>query len=308
MGPAGAAPGPGAADGRTVHPAPRGAEILVGPPRLPNAVATVVVLGTHRSGTSLVAGMLHALGVRMGPPGNDDAWIYPNWANPTGQYENPELTDLLHRLLDFDGEEPRWDPRWADLGAPLAAFRPDLERFVDRTRGPLWGFKHPWALLILGGILGDLPDPRFVVVRRRLDEVVDSLHRRDGLSAAEATRVSEELLGRLERLLAEHPDVPTLRLEYAEVVADPARTAGRIVEFLALHPGAEAIARAEALVVRGPPLRRAIRHRAAHDLATLPARYGWLLSKDLRERSRFTATHLYRSLPRELYRILRAMA
>ncbi len=269
---------------------------------------TVVVLGTHRSGTSLVTGMLHTLGVRMGPPGADDRWIYPSWANPTGQFENPEFTDLLHRFLDFDGEEPRWDPAWDDLSGRTATYLPEFARLVRRTESDLWGWKHPWSLLVLEPLLPELHGPTFVVVRRNLSEVIDSLHRRDGLSAPEAERVTQELWHRMDRILAAHPEVPTLAFDYTDVSKDPDGTVTRLVEFVGVTSTPETRARAAGMVIRGPALRRAIRHLAAHDLATLPSRYGWLLAKDLRERSRFTARHLTKSLPREAYRILRATA
>lgn len=269
-------------------------------------MTTVLVLGTHRSGTSLVTGMLQSMGVPMGPKGTDDAWIYPNWANPTGQYENPELTDLLHRFLDFDGEEPRWDPRWDDLRARTATYLPEFQAFIARTRSDLWGWKHPWSLLVLDALLPSLPDARFVVVRRKLDEVVDSLYRRDGLSKAEAEKVTHELWARLDALERDHPGIPRIDLTYEEVLKDPEGCARRLAEFLGIPATGDQLRRAAGLVIRGPVLRRAIRRYAAKDLLSLPIRYGWLLKKDLRERSRFTASHLYRSLPRETYRILRA--
>lgn len=267
---------------------------------------TVLVLGTHRSGTSLVTGMLHALGVPMGPKGEDDRWICPNWANPTGQYENPEFTDLLHKFLDFDGEEPRWDDRWDDLRGRTAEYLPAFSALVRRTESELWGWKHPWTLLVLEALLPTLKHPYFVIVRRDLDEVVDSLYRRDGLTRPEAEKVTRELWDRLEAIERAHPEVPTISLTYAEVVRDPEGIARRLAGFLGITPSPEQIARAVALVIRGPVLRRAIRRHAVTDFVSLPSRYGWLLKKDLRERSRFTASHLYRSLPREGYRILRA--
>src|SRR4029077_3389654 len=107
-------------------------------------------------------------------------------------------------------------------------------------------------------------------------------------------------------LLGSHPEVPSIAFDYAELTRDPAASVARLVEFLELHPPPGARERAAALVVRGPALRRAIRRLAAHDLTTLPLRYGWVLAKDPREGSPFIARQLTRGLPRETYRILRA--
>lgn len=252
--------------------------------------------------------MLHTLGVRMGPPGPDERWIYPSWANPTGQYENPEFSELLHEFLDFDGEEPRWDPSWDDLTERTRLYLPRFVQLVRRTESDLWGWKQAWSMLVLDSLLSEIRNPCFVVVRRDLPGVVDSLHRRDGLTRAEAEKVSREVWERVDRILGRHPEIPALELNYAEVTKDPTSAARRLVAFLELPADPAAMGRAAGLVIGGPELRRAIRHRAAEDLLTLPIRYAWLLAKDLREGSKFTVRHLTQSLPREAYRILRATA
>lgn len=267
---------------------------------------TVLVIGSHRSGTSIVAGMLDALGVAMGPPGAPAEWTYPNWANPTGQFENPEFSDLLHRLLDFDAESALWDPAWDDLSGRTARFLPEFVALVRRTESERWGWKHPWSLLVLEPLLPHTTNPYFVVIRRDPKEVVDSLVRRDRMSPTQAEEVSQKLWARLEALLAAYPEVPRLTVEYADVSKDPAKVIEGLTHFLGLTPSPDRIARAREMVLRGPALRRAIRRAAIHDLLTLPYRYAWLLTKDLREHSRFTARHLAVSFPGEGYRILRA--
>lgn len=54
----------------------------------------VFVLGPHRSGTSLVAGSLHALGVSLGRE-----FIAPNQDNPKGFFEEEEIVRFNDRLL-----------------------------------------------------------------------------------------------------------------------------------------------------------------------------------------------------------------
>lgn len=52
------------------------------------------ILGPHRSGTSLVAGALHTLGVKLG-----DRFIEPNRDNPKGFFEEEEVVRFNDRLL-----------------------------------------------------------------------------------------------------------------------------------------------------------------------------------------------------------------
>ena len=55
----------------------------------PSVKQTVVILGMHRSGTSLTAGILHLLGVNMG-----DRLLPADKFNAQGYFENQIILDL----------------------------------------------------------------------------------------------------------------------------------------------------------------------------------------------------------------------
>src|SRR5437588_13004998 len=57
----------------------------------------VCVLGMHRSGTSLVGHLLHALGLDLGP---EEHLMGASSANPTGHCENEPVTELNDALLE----------------------------------------------------------------------------------------------------------------------------------------------------------------------------------------------------------------
>ena len=59
----------------------------------------VIVLGMHRSGTSALAGLLHELGLAMGPslmPGRADE-------NEKGFWEHEKIVSIHDRLLAYFG-------------------------------------------------------------------------------------------------------------------------------------------------------------------------------------------------------------
>src|SRR5581483_7497589 len=64
----------------------------------------ICVLGMHRSGTSMVAQVLHALGLDLGP---EEHLMRPSSANPTGHWENEPITELNDALLERLGGS--WD-------------------------------------------------------------------------------------------------------------------------------------------------------------------------------------------------------
>lgn len=60
-----------------------------------------LVLGMHRSGTSLVSGLLHQSGIIMGTP--DNFIPKPNQENPKGFFENFDFRQINDRLLESSG-------------------------------------------------------------------------------------------------------------------------------------------------------------------------------------------------------------
>ena len=55
---------------------------------------TIVILGMHRSGTSMLAGILEKLGISMGK-----STIEKSINNPFGYFEDYEFLDLNQRIL-----------------------------------------------------------------------------------------------------------------------------------------------------------------------------------------------------------------
>ena len=151
----------------------------------------VVVLGMHRSGTSLVAGCLQRLGVDFGP-----RLMPPDADNPRGYFEHNDVVNLHDRLLlaldrSWDETSP-FPPEWwrnADLLDPYRQQLLDLLR-RDFPTAQLWGLKDPRLCRLLPwweplwAETGSTP--LFVLVGRRPGEVAASLARREKMSTPKA--------------------------------------------------------------------------------------------------------------------------
>ncbi len=162
----------------------------VDPPPASAARRVVVVLGMHRSGTSLVAGCLRNSGVDFGP-----RLMPPDPDNPRGYFEHNDVVNLHDRLLlalDRSWDDPAPLPAnwWHD--DHLAPYQHQLLAILRRDfpAVPLWGLKDPrlcrllpwWETVWLA--LGSRP--LFLLVRRAPAEVAASLARREGVSAGKA--------------------------------------------------------------------------------------------------------------------------
>ena len=75
----------------------------------------VSVIGMHRSGTSMVAGLLSIAGLDLG---SDERLLASDEGNASGYWENLELQDLNERILQrFDGtwyDPPKLDRDWTE--------------------------------------------------------------------------------------------------------------------------------------------------------------------------------------------------
>ena len=150
----------------------------VGEARLP-APPCVIVLGMHRSGTSLLTGSLEAAGLNLGEVNNAATY------NRKGNKENESIRALNDALLA--GANAAWNRppdgqvRWGrtDEERGRGLIRPYLDAACP------WGFKDPCTMWTVEGWLRLLPNPRMVGVFRHPSLVVRSLTARSGTLAIE---------------------------------------------------------------------------------------------------------------------------
>jgi Uncharacterized protein conserved in bacteria len=177
----------------------------------------------HRSGTSLIASMLDALGVHMG-----DRLMPPSKANPHGYYEDMAFVKLNRSLLRQAGGSWNRPPAARSIAAsPLRGNARALVR--QKARRKLWGWKDPRTCLTIGLYHDALSSPRYVLVERDTDDVVASLQRRDGdgdwrgLIATYRQRVAD---------FVAHYEPLVLALRYEDVCADPMDAARKLAQFV----------------------------------------------------------------------------
>src|ERR1700733_13960317 len=152
----------------------------------------VVVLGMHRSGTSVVARVINLLGL---PLCRDDDLIYGQ-DNPTGYWESGSLVKLNDRLLKMFGGSwvfpPQLSRNWEN--APrVAASRGEGVRVFRRVYpSEEWVWKDPRACLTLPfwrTVWRGTPAVLFFF--REPLEISLSLRRRDGLGKAHSIALWE---------------------------------------------------------------------------------------------------------------------
>jgi len=207
-------------------------------------MTAVIVCGMHRSGTSLVASMLQAMGVNMGA-----RLMGPGEHNPKGHFEDMDFVELNEEILSEAGGNWANPPSQEAIEEAGQRLKYSIGAVVDRKDWQrLWGWKDPRTCLTAGLWHRHLDDARYVVVRRDRPAVVASLLARDGGNAGGW----DALCGEYERRLVEFLtgiEAPIHFVRYEDITHPKtgAKEAAKLAAFVGLdrYAAARAVDRIE---------------------------------------------------------------
>ncbi len=194
------------------------------------ALRCVCITGMHRTGTSVVAGLLQRHGLWLG----DEADIMPaDPYNPAGYFENNRLVELNDAILAAFGgtwsAPPELTAGWTE--------DPRLDHiYIDaRTRGDRldarapWGFKDPRTAVTLPFWRAAWGDMAVIVTLRNPLETARSLQRRDGMPLDEGMRL---WAAHYRSLLDNTTRESRIVIEYETLCADPVGSAQALLSRL----------------------------------------------------------------------------
>lgn len=155
----------------------------------------VIVLGMHRSATSMTARALHqSEEVYMG---NNLLLGLPD--NPKGHYEQRPIILLNDRILSDAGGSWHNPPSREKILNQFSKYREEIKRCVDevkihaRENGmKSYGFKDPRLCLTIELFLPFLDNPQFVMCFRDDEEIARSLEKRNGMLIDDGKRLTHE--------------------------------------------------------------------------------------------------------------------
>lgn len=142
----------------------------------------VIVMGMHRSGTSMMTGALRILGVHLGQP---QELMGAGADNTSGFHEHAGLSGVNVRILERLGGSwdkiPEFPPNWEKV--QMNDLRAEAAGVVTRSLSyaPVWAFKDPRNSLTypFWRIVAGRPTKALIMLRNPLD-VARSLQARNG--------------------------------------------------------------------------------------------------------------------------------
>ncbi len=145
----------------------------------------ILVVGVGRSGTSLVAGMLHKLGVLMGKEFHKEADVNNQW----GYWEDKDFLNLSIKYQNHSLNE--------------SEFVDGLQLLRSERTEP-WGFKDPRIADLLPFYLSIFNDAQFVWCKRKKEDVIASLAKTFNDDMVWAKSIYDSRNNMLEKLLPAH--------------------------------------------------------------------------------------------------------
>lgn len=191
----------------------------------------VVVVGMHRSGTSVAARLVNLLGFSLGPVQD---LLPPHPDNPTGYWENASLVSLNDEILLALGGEwsgpPRLDEGW-EARPEVDALRPAAAALAKSVLGAdRWVWKDPRNCLTLPFWWRVLDqEVAVVLIHRNPLEVSVSLRERDGFVVPLSLALWERYV---RRALAAAEGRPAFVTSYEQLLADPGSWCRELADFL----------------------------------------------------------------------------
>lgn len=193
----------------------------------------VCVLGMHRSGTSLVAGVLRQLGLDLGP---DLELLPPDANNQAGYFELADAVEINDEILAHYGgswdDLPELPPGW-ERSDQLAQIRERARRLLVRrfAASSQWAWKDPRTCITLPFWQQLVSGLRYVICVRNPVDVAHSVRSREG-EERPLDDYARDWLRHTSSALVYTADRPRLLVHYERFFEDAEHEVRRLARFV----------------------------------------------------------------------------
>lgn len=188
----------------------------------------IVVLGMHKSGTSLIAGILYRFGINIG-----ERLVGNNWSNPLGHYEDLDFLDLNNRILHEAGGNWMNPPSKLSILSQNNKFKREIRTIINnKNKNKIWGWKDPRTSLTIELIVPYLTNPHFIVCNRNVNSIAESLCRRNNISLYRGRRLTEIYYNRIDDFFHKYKNFTKIDISYEEITNKPKVHLNKLINYL----------------------------------------------------------------------------
>ena len=196
-----------------------------------------IVLGMHRSGTSVVAGILHFNKVVMGT--YETFWPRPLPQNPKGFYENYDFRKINDKIL----QESDYNTKHYKTTIPIPELSKSIKQTMIKTiwnyesKFENWGWKDPRTCLTASNWTEVFKEVNLIekvnilFVSRKSLSVARSLKKRNAIPLLQGVNLWKAYTERAINF-CESSYIPTLYLSFEMILKNPISECEKIFNFL----------------------------------------------------------------------------
>jgi len=192
----------------------------------------IIVLGMHRSGTSILSKTLFKLGVEMGNLNNKKV-VH----NIEGHYEDQKMLALNEELLLYLKAEWSCLPSENTINDNKEYIINKYLAYINSKKGT-WGVKEPRLSIFIHIFHHLLSNPKYIFITRNELSVAKSLEARDNIPIEKGKKLKLQYDQRIKSFLL---DKNYLSINYEELQLNPKEELIKLANFLGLEARDEAI-------------------------------------------------------------------
>jgi hypothetical protein len=210
----------------------------------------LIIVGMHRSGTSIMSDLLMEAGVYLGGSQVDQYQESMHFSRAN----RAMLGEAAAQLFEFGWAAPKRRAFIEARRGYAEEAAKELPRFLSERKGePVWGWKDPRTSLTLDVWLSIFPNARVLHILRDGRTVALSLADRDELEPSFALALWAHHVAEAERSMGGLPEERRLTVRYEDFVALPKEVLGKMLAFagIDIEVTDEMVARVDASVASG---------------------------------------------------------
>ena len=189
---------------------------------------TVIVLGMHRSGSSMVSEILSRLGVNMGKE-----TLAPGKDNERGFFENKYFFELNRKILAKAGGN------WVKIPSRKSILKlkkdksliKQMKNIFNSQKDKIFGWKDPRTTITFPLYEPFLKNPYIIICKRNQRAIARSLKKRNNFPINFSLKLTSKYLKRLKEYNLSK-SYPVLKLDYENFFKDPKKEINKIKSFL----------------------------------------------------------------------------
>lgn len=191
---------------------------------------TFIIIGCHRSGTSLTSMLANKIGVYIG-----DKLIGPTHYNKYGHFENIEFMRLHEKWLKELHSSWHDPPSIESIKEHIPKFKNEAIEYVNKfKREPLWGWKDPRNTIFLPVYLEIVENPHVIICLRDSISIAKSLSKRDKFTFEYSKSVVKKYMEHLEycKKLIKSNKIPNIEIKFENYFNDGKNEIRKLMKFI----------------------------------------------------------------------------